>query len=117
MPFVLGLGSVLTKEPAASDNTMLWIVIACVLGAALLLVLIRRAVSGRQTDKASAQTASAQSAPQANGIPAEVVAAIAAALQAMLDAEGHTGGYIIRSIRRVPAWNNAARNEQQKRLV
>ena len=54
---------------------------------------------------------------QPEGIPNEVVAAIAGALQAMMDAEGKTGGYIIRSIRRVPAWNNAARYDQQKRLV
>ena len=57
--------------------------------------------------------------PPAESIPPAVVAAIAAALQAYRDAEcpGGAVSCTIRSIRRVPAWNNAARMEQQRRSV
>jgi len=57
--------------------------------------------------------------PAADAIPLEIVAAITAALQAYMDSErpGSASGYVVRSIRRVPAWNNAARYEQQRRLV
>ena len=94
------------------------IVILCGLGVLhliLLLVLIGR--SARKNRASGASAMPVQTAPQgAEGIPDEIVAVIMAALQATMDSEG-SGGYAIRSIRRVPAWNNAARNEQQKRLV
>ena len=48
---------------------------------------------------------------QASGIPAEVIAAITAAIAAM---EGHTG-FVVRHVKRIanaPAWNRAGREEQ-----
>jgi len=81
--------------------------------------IVGHALRKRRIKNISKMAESLLAEPGADNIPPEVVAAITAALQALMDSEnpGGTGGFIVRSIRRVPAWNNAARFEQQKRLV
>ena len=61
----------------------------------------------------AAITAATTYAEATQAPPPEVVAAITAALTAYIGSSGYT----IKSVRRVPAWNAAARIEQQKRLV
>jgi len=70
----------------------------------------------RNQNKGSSAVPLGGDASKTSAIPGEIIAVITAAIQ-MTMAEKNVQHYAIRSIRRVPAWNSAARNEQQKRLV
>lgn len=95
--------------------TGLVILIFCVKGISLL------ANVGTGKKKKEAPKAAAQPAPtpvaapvvETSGIPAEVIAAITAAISAVWD--GAKGGFTVKHVRRIsnaPAWSRAGREEQ-----
>jgi len=110
--------SIQTAAPPLSDAA-----IFAIIGLAIMVVLAFVAGNAmRKRRQSPANNAPVETAgTAANGaeaIPNEVLAVITATLHAVMQSEqSDTGGYIIKSIRRVPAWNGAARREQQKSLV
>ena len=87
----------------------------CVVVLVLVVLLTRTKGASKGAGTATAvqpQALAAQSPPQAQAIPQEVVAAITAAIAAMW--QGETG-FVIRHVKRInnaPAWNRAGREEQ-----
>ena len=81
---------------------------------------LKKAIGGSagKASAAAAAPAAAPAAPQADN--GELIAVIAAAIAATMEAEAAVGGkkandFVVRSIRRVnnaPAWNRAGREEQ-----